>query len=798
MNTLEPVLTIETLRNLLEKLSRAESLENNPLAGFALVWRQYNHPDVPRGNLTLQYVVYDLLERTVFDELHELRRLHERPEPNYELTYNEAVTDIQADIACNNEILSGGCLAFYQYLRPELGISTEVIAGIVHTSARSLRRYRNRFLAHLQHRLIRDELTRRMQERTETLLLKLPRHKLAPLSTQQTIIDICANLLSNYDHAQPLLLFGPQSIGKSVCALQIAQQLLESGHFFDALWLDLSSAALPASTTTKRMLLTALVADHLRLASVENQTPLHALQQYLSLQGPTQRLLLVLDNADDYLQQIHDNWQWLAHFTCIVTARTRPATWQGIEQKCPTLTLPDTTRLLQFLQHRLVPNHSMDDLAVYSEHFWVEFGGNAGRIRYSFQRQLEIPPLKSANITGSSASDLSQEAQLLYLLVQTIEQQQLATYALLHQFSESLFGIEEQQLHQLIVNLCDHQLLHVEHEPTDHIYRSHNTRYQCTTMAYEAFVNAIVVAENERFAFTCLQLEHLVPFTLRKLSDLLKLAHEYILQTGYWQAWLSLLEVILDTNSLTSTDWALLQLEVAIAQRWRGNFQDAEAHLQLALQQADVENLANLKARALLEKAVLLNYQNKPATDFAQQALSILIETGNPEQIDTARTILARTLQREDNHAASNILRQVRHRDSTYWSLVAQVNIQNEEFSAAHEAASACVALLHPEDTRYARALALLAQTHLLLNQPESTRHIYETALNYAQQSYDVIALSRLYYNFSYFLFKNAQPREARKYALRAVFLQEQLQDDVGLHSAMHVLQLIEQALEHQ
>jgi tetratricopeptide (TPR) repeat protein len=792
MQMLEPVLTAETLRSTLEKLSRGESLPDDPLSGFALVWSRFNHPDIPRNDVTLQHIIYDVLEEAVVSAFAELRTNHARPAPDYNATYEEALVDLSADASVDNDLLFGGSIVFHQYLRPDLSFSTEIIAESVHISARSVRRYRNRFITHVQRRLIADELAFRRQYRRDMVTLQLPIRGCVQFETQQSVLRYVFSVLSDYAQTQPTLLFGPAASGKSTIALQLAHTLVETNQFFDALWLDLRDTSISNAEE-----LCILLVEKLQLYPIaENQSHLQLFQHYVALQTATQRLLIILDNADHCLASIMASWQWLSHVTLIVTARARPTDWPGIEQQPTPLSQTETKKLLRFLHQRLFPRQPIDDIAAQSIHFWKEFSGNVGHIQRAYQRQFEIPPTQHTRLSQLAATIGFAEQQVL-LLIQLIGKSQLVTYTLLHVKTSEILEIAELELQAIIVRLADHQLIYIEHDPTDYIYRSRETNFSCTDEARTRLVRAIIDAQDQQLCLSVFDSHNLQPQLVQQLAQCIPLAHDHVLHNGHWHDWQFCMEQLLAYTELSIADEVLIQTELAVINRWRGNFRDAERHLRLAQQYLQSETLPVLEANVLLEQTILRHYQHQPADTPAQQALALYEQHGTLQQIDMARTVLARTIHKQHPDKAYDVMQAITTRDGTYWSLLAHINLQREQYHEAHEAARACVARLHPSDTRYARGLALLARTYVLLNESENARHTYENALNHAQHSQDIVALSRLYFNFAYFLFTTGQHHEARKYMLRAVEIQESLQDTVALHNALAVLHLIDEQLQH-
>lgn len=788
MDVLSPILSVDVLHNALERLSRSDQLEDSVFSSFVMVHRRINSPDLPLTERTLEYVVQDLLYSFVVDDLVTLHHVHGLPIPEFDVTVESAVSSLQLCAAVENELLNGCVATFYQYFHPELGWSTDDIAELLYISARSVRRYRKRYLVRLHDVVVASELETRSVMRSLLSSLSLQRQGNF-LSFFASEVKYGFSVLSDYAQHHPLWIYGPPQIGKSSLALQIARKLVDNGTFARVILLDLQSA----EATPQR--LSHLVASQLQtIEAAQDIPPLYTIRQHLSLQTTDQRMLLVLDNANAYCEAIQTNFDWLSHFTLIVTANERPTVWPGATIRCPSISLEDTSHLLISLHERFFQHKSMGDIDSYAEFLWQKHDGNVGKITYAFQLQYEIP--LNDNLRTYTISDtLSDEAQRLLVLLLLLEQLELVTYPKLINYSQKLFGYTEHKTQRLVVELRDYDVIHVDYKLTNYVYRVQR-KPEIDSEAQVAVIATIIANDVSKLAFCAFKTDQLLSPVLRQLQSLIKKAHTYVVQQSYWLEWEAILNRLLNINDLSDFNNIILHIELGVVHRWRGQFISAQDHLMIAWQQAKAIEHPLLIAEALREQSIAGLYQNEAnAQDKAYEAFQLFHQHGTVSDIDHARIVLARALQQNDPHYALEILEQVKKQDSAYWSLAAKIHMSMNDLPAAQQAARASVVLLDQTDVRYARALALLAQIHVLMQEFELARNTYESALNVAQQHYDIVALARLYFNYAYFLFKVDNHRDAHKHMLRAIYLQEQLQDTHALDSAGKVLQLIEEAL---
>lgn len=139
-----PNLTVSSLKQVFEALRQGEDIQSHPFLDF--LWLgQYTALDMASTGPIPSILLFDALSGVVTMCLEKLRRTHELPPLNVNLTAREAMMDLARVAQTDNRFLTGGSAVFYRYIRYDLDWRMEQITQYLGQSRRTNQRSVNDF-----------------------------------------------------------------------------------------------------------------------------------------------------------------------------------------------------------------------------------------------------------------------------------------------------------------------------------------------------------------------------------------------------------------------------------------------------------------------------------------------------------------------------------------------------------------------------------------------------------------------------------------------------------------------------
>ncbi|PJF43724.1 MAG: hypothetical protein CUN55_07630 [Phototrophicales bacterium] len=787
MTAREPALTIKSIRDVLKRLGQFDQLPETPLAEYVLVRQYINRPESVKDNTAIARIVFDVVANVITEEFTRLRQKLKLPAPTTEQTNEDHLNAIKLDAQSDNPLLMAASSVYYVYLTPELHLDFETVDRLFHVDSRTMQRWRNQFFERVRQKIIKQEVEARQNYRKKKCLFALPHTPITFLESQEQTIR---SALNQFQHTKAIMIYGPSGSGKSVVAEQLAKRCIEILPISDIVWLRLPQELSdnPTSDDLLRLICDELYINYAKLS------PRHALQSYLAALSNDEQLLLILDNASEWMRALLDSWIILGQCWLIVTANARLPEWPTSEIGCQPISLTEAKQLLKFLQRHFYPTPNTDDLASLSETLHETYHGNIGHIQHAYRFIEHLTPTVHFQ-HQLPLTRLSDQQQRLLLLMGYLALNTTLIYDTISRVVQEIGLCPQEQLERDFLALIDSGFLQAEYHPPE--------RYYHLAMSLEQLLSNDLFATNNTQLIECIIKKshqpmgfHLLCCSLtwtqlssEQLLKIVRLAHYYVKQKNMWQQWLMRLQSLEKNLTSYPTSYIILLIEKAAALRWLGRFQDAQQTVNKAIALAHPFPL--LLAEGLLERSRLAPYIGTLDDTDAQWAGEIFTEHGNQEGIQRALLSLARLWCYSDPETAENFLLQVTEHDTVYWSLYAEIKLAQGHIKEAREMIRHCLQQANHQEASYARLLNLLGRILSADGQTDAIYPVYENAINYAQQYYDIWGLARLYTNFAAILINFGDLSTAREQLLRAIQLYKQIQDSTGQQAAQDNLNLL-------
>ncbi len=380
-------LTVETLKEAYERLRRFAPLEATPLLDFMLFRRRIHEFSALSGPTVDQYVLYDLLTEVLTQQLTMLRQSYHDLPLNPLASRAEVLDALTRDGQYPNEFLIGCSALYCRYVRADLDFAWEEIAQALAQHPRTLLRYVDstwQLLLHTFYRLEHQACATELQQR---LVLALPQQAFTQLGGQQSLIRSAIHALTTTSTA--IAIYGPPGSGKSTVAAQLGSALIEQSRVQEVAWLGLPLRFEVSSGDLAEILADA-ICQQLHLPTQGSWSAEEVLYNHLIyLLGKGYQLLLILDGVDVWQAALRQLWPLMSHCLVIITSRTLPKGWAGLEFYCAPLDTADALTLLTFLDRRSGwGERSMDE--VICQRLTHIAGGNPAKLRRAYHVWLNV------------------------------------------------------------------------------------------------------------------------------------------------------------------------------------------------------------------------------------------------------------------------------------------------------------------------------------------------------------------------------------------------------------------------
>jgi tetratricopeptide (TPR) repeat protein len=759
-----------------------------------------------------------LLTDTLTDQLADQRALYNLPSPDPALTLQEAVADMETCARQPNNLLIGYCHLYYRYIRADLDLSVVVLDKYLGQEKRTRQRHVDDCLGRLVGVLIRLETAARAAYRRERCLLALPQFTPFPLKTGLQTADHMATQIAA-GQLQHVLICGAPGLGKSTLAVQIGEKLVKQDAVDEAAWLNLSHAR-PGALPSVGESLAGLICETLTLPDEPQRRPSHILRDYLAfLTGAGQRLLLILDGADDWSQAIQELWIELSHCVLIVTARPSLAGWGGAQVECSPL---EAEEAFLFLEHLAKQQPSKKKKAVWRDEvfyqIWQAVGGNPAALKRAFQLLAHLPPAASLSTTRLRDYYLNAwEAQSaiacqFYILVAALAAGQEAHYEQLVAYTADLFDLGQAETSEIIIGLIDAGLLESRvAEPQAYTYQptveAERALHQSPLFAEaaqqlaEAILSRAALPDADGLACTLLSYGLYLPRPLAASLELAKLARQKVTRSRQWQGWLAVLEWLDQHEPVLAQDKLWVWTEEAIALRINGRFDDALAKIVTVVQYAQQRGETWALVKGLTEESTVWFYRGDAelaAQKAAEAYETALASHADEPMLEKAAFAAAQALSQFDPAQARPWLDRIKQRGAPEWDLIARIELSTDRPKAALAAAQKSVALLNIEDPDYPRSVGLLARALAANGALSQAIDYFQQALNLLHHRQDGVGLARMHNNLGVAYLQQDVPELAQEQFEQALALHTALQDTHGAAVAQQNLTLAIQAAQER
>lgn len=795
MSVLEPSLTAKTLREILRKMGQFDNLPDTPLKSYVLVQQQLDRPENVKDETAIARIVFETIADIITEDFVELRRQHQRPDPRRELTNADRLAELKRDAASNNHRLMAASSIYYVYLTPELGIDAKDIDRYFPFVDRTMQRRREEYLEHVRYLVIQREIAARQTFRQIRCLLKFRQETAIPLASQdQTVRTGLAQL----QRSRALHLYGAAGSGKSSIALQIAKRFIDLMPIDDATHIMLPTGLTHTPTPAE---LLGLICDSLHIA-YRQIGPERAFQGFLTTLAPKDGILLLLDNAENWMPAIVATWALLSQCWLIVTANARHPAWPGAENRIQPISQREAQQVVRHLQAHVYPKQKVDDadLDSIAEELYMLQHGNIGQIKLAYRYLDEIDPTIGAEQRHHAALQaLSGSQQALLMMVSYIALNAPITYHYVQGIASQLHIVRPNRLQHDFLALVDAGYLYSENHADERFYQPALNLEQflldeALQASHQTLIDAVLDQHHAFMGFSLLTPPQLWTLTsAHKLMRLVRLAHEHVKTRNLWQHWLLHLRDLEDQLRGNIERHTVVLIEKTAALRWMGQLQHAQYNIDDAIVLAQQAHNPLLLAEGLLERARLSIYVDEPNEADAQWAGQIFMDQNDQDGMQRVLFVLARLWARMDAKIAEHYLAQIAQHDLPHLALLAEIKLAQGQLNDALNVVRRCLREANHEEAAYGRLLNILAKILIADEQVDYAYATYENAINHAQLHYDIWGLARLYTNFAAMLMNEGDIYPAREQLLRAIQLYEQLQDSAGQQAAQANLDMLQQ-----
>lgn len=332
--------------------SQSASQLTREWAGLLIVEQIANQLPHADPDLRHEYAVRDLLTGMIATAYADVRRALSLAPPDVKLTVKAVERWLQADAAPRNPALLGWSLLYHRYIRADLDLNVNQLAGWISVGERTFRRYQAYAVRLLTYRLIQAEYDARHERKQRHLLTALP-----PVPARRLIGREWESALHLLDQHAHLLITGVSGVGKTAFAHVLVRRLIESNRVDAVLWLDQ-----PRS-------LWEVVDEIAHLFQID---PPALAERLLAT-----RLALVLDGVRVDGFELAPLLRALSA-ACVIVVADQTIPFDGAALMLRELTADQTTALVRDLFQQYGVD---DDVRAVSDYLYSRLGGNPGALK---------------------------------------------------------------------------------------------------------------------------------------------------------------------------------------------------------------------------------------------------------------------------------------------------------------------------------------------------------------------------------------------------------------------------------
>ena len=728
---LAPILNINDFKSGFEAYASGRSLSGNPMLEFMLV-RQHAHEHY-NDQRALELATFDVLHDFLYEQFSMLRRLYQRPPPDNLLDYEQALEDMHADDEIGRYPLTTCSFLYYRYLRSDLDFSVEELTDCFSQSKGHLRRQVRVYWKTLCQEFVREELKARSTAWKRQALLSLPRLQTTKLDTQAAFVETNLQRLHRMNAIQ---LIGEPGIGKSTLAVMMARRLIEDEVAHQALYLK-------ADQPLDSLDLSGLVGQKLGIMT-EGDTDKQLLHYLAILENTGQRLLIVIDDAQQWEYSISQAWRWLSHCLLIVTGIRSLSSWRGLTVIVPHLSRGDGRHLLRFFDWRADRDIPLDYDGIIDD-----VGGNALLLLRAYQSRGNVDYTSThllSEFYRANWYQSSNDAQLVWALIDLMAKP--VDIAQLRELSDNLLtgDMTVAALDELVnLRLLMRERGDIYQYSIDPIVRG-------TVVDTDRYLDLLKElcrrADLSGYALQFLERAPQRILAFDVFFSLFDQARAQVFDPGEWERWLSVL-MRLQLDLLPVHTRVEVMIEKAIAFRWLGQLPAAIEVVNEALKEATLKHTLHGQIKALIEQSNLYFYAGEiqRAERSADAAYGLLDDIENDYSLrDDCILALARAMAARRPEQALDLLENIQLANAQVWDLVARLELQLNRPQAALRAAQMSIDL-SSHSIPLARAHGIHARALDANKEYRRAIQEFDLAINLLQINRDVLGLARMLTN---------------------------------------------------
>ena len=181
--------------------------------------------ELPHGELSREFAVRELLTDMILKAYRDICAALELVMPSINVPQSAVEKRIQADAAPRNPELLAWSLLYHRYIRTDLSLDVNQLAGLISAGNRTFRRYQAYAIRMLTYGLIRAEVQARLLKKQRYLYTMLPSSVPMRLIGRDGLIEATSALIDTITPAH-LVITGISGVGKTSFAQALMLSLI--------------------------------------------------------------------------------------------------------------------------------------------------------------------------------------------------------------------------------------------------------------------------------------------------------------------------------------------------------------------------------------------------------------------------------------------------------------------------------------------------------------------------------------------------------------------------------------------
>ncbi len=824
-----PIFNSSSVKLALERLRQARPLGNNPLRRLIWLEKQTEEHGPLVSPAGVEVALWESLVRIIEERLNDLRIL-EQQEPISAHEREAVNSQLRADFSTNNDELRAWSILYHRYARVDLNLKLGEIASMLAMDPRQIRRHMTHGLRRLTEHLSNLEVQARSMNWQMWLSSKLPPPSYATIFGFDQPLQQLLSILEGAAPPQAVIVTGPGGSGKTTLARLAAQHLIAHQIFQDLAWLTLEPPA------TYNTLLTMLAADlgYYHLAHAEPAE----LEGSLRVRLEAIPTIVIIDNADS-LERYDAIFPRLNSLisTGRVLAIMRPQPTQGIPiyvYPIPPLSETDliglireTAGLRPIRQVMALGDSGIQQIA-------HAVGGNPLAAK-TVTSQLAFLPLDRVlsglpqiqtpegellfdRLYGSMWSTLPPEGQrvAIALSILTDDDTDWATIQMITELPPNTLDAALSDLGTAsFIDVLGSQpgysmpplartfvIEQANREECQDVYRqmlaATITQQQSQETAEDSDLD--IVPENAANLVALMRRQIAISISPEQIGATALAAADQAQRAGVWAAWREVLRYVRDGLQNMGDyppQMADIYLELGIAARWLGDFEEASSAFEEGLARYRTQNNASRQSLVLIEMGQL--YETLGQTDFAFQAYEESLQLAGRQGLSLQRRralngLAGLALNNDRPFQALELLQEATTTDPNdppdgqTLSLLGSAYLTCGKIHESLDAQQQAIDwfLEHEDYPRLARAYMRIGMAFHAAEQTEQAFQHLQQGLALMREMADAFGQARLFTNLGVLYASHNHWQDALVTWKFALSLQEKLNDRVGIATTVY------------